>query len=560
MRIIPLLIMSILYLPLEILFAGLNNQVVINELYYDHPGSDEGWEFIELFNNSSTPVDLSGYFLEAIDGRTGDATLLWEASEMLYVEPEGIVLIAGGSRSVPDVMLLRGSIENGPDGIRLCIPGIVIDRLGYGEHESIDIYETLPACDVREGISLARKPDGCDTDNNLDDFVQAIPTPGRKNFFDHDLEITLKKSCIILCKNKINKIEIEVNNSGLNRFVGPISVQVFDGPSLISEIKRADIDIFPGDGRLFEPALFARPIPSDPARVILTSEIDENHHNDTSLVSMIESPSDVVINEIMYRPYAGRAEWIELYNRTYSTIDISGWTLRDAAGRVVSTGVSSIGGRSYIIIPSDRESFIDQYQWIDPELVADGPLPVLNDNDQGEAAEMIELRDGEGGLIEKISYRALLGDERGRSIERITPDICSMADGGIWHRSAMPSGGSPACANSSYVESDILTGKIDIDPNPFDLMKNSHTVISGLCRKCENGINVMVYDLRGILVRRIFSERGGAKRFSCRWDGRSLEGRSLSPGIYICVVEYTGSGGSVCRREKACVILSRSGR
>lgn len=25
-------------------------RVVINEIYYDHPGKDEGWEFVEIYN------------------------------------------------------------------------------------------------------------------------------------------------------------------------------------------------------------------------------------------------------------------------------------------------------------------------------------------------------------------------------------------------------------------------------------------------------------------------------------------------------------------------------
>jgi len=35
-------------------------QLVINELYYDHPGSDDGHEFVEIMNVSDAVVPLAG--------------------------------------------------------------------------------------------------------------------------------------------------------------------------------------------------------------------------------------------------------------------------------------------------------------------------------------------------------------------------------------------------------------------------------------------------------------------------------------------------------------------
>ncbi len=47
--------------------------VVINEVYYDHPGRDDGWEFVEIHNPDAVPYALAGWVLEAVDGATGNA-------------------------------------------------------------------------------------------------------------------------------------------------------------------------------------------------------------------------------------------------------------------------------------------------------------------------------------------------------------------------------------------------------------------------------------------------------------------------------------------------------
>ena len=39
--------------------------VVINEVYYDHPGSDDGEEFVALFNPEEYAVDISGFRIES---------------------------------------------------------------------------------------------------------------------------------------------------------------------------------------------------------------------------------------------------------------------------------------------------------------------------------------------------------------------------------------------------------------------------------------------------------------------------------------------------------------
>ncbi len=52
--------------------------------------------------------------------------------------------------------------------------------------------------------------------------------------------------------------------------------------------------------------------------------------------------NDVVVNEIMYAPSTGEPEWVELYNRTASPINLKKWKFSDAASTVTITNNDNI--------------------------------------------------------------------------------------------------------------------------------------------------------------------------------------------------------------------------
>ena len=167
--------------------------VVINEVDYDQPGSDTA-EFIELYNASSAPVDLSVIRLEIINGNNNSVADSFElssvapslsAGQFLVLANAGVSVAAGAlSAEVPLNFIQNGS----PDGVRLVHTetGEVIDAVSYegdvalaleGEGLSLDASDRG---DV-EG-SIARCVDGADTNNNAADFAfTSTLTPGASN-------------------------------------------------------------------------------------------------------------------------------------------------------------------------------------------------------------------------------------------------------------------------------------------------------------------------------------------------------------------------------------------
>jgi hypothetical protein len=539
--------------------GALSPQIVINEVYYDHPGTDTGWEFVELFNRGSEAVDMDGYRLEFVDGLSGRARTLWECPAGVALSPGQRLLVSG--ENVPGgVYLLLGSLENGPDAVRLVSAAGIVDLVGYGE---CPYCEGAPAVDVEAGAGLSRKPDGCDSDLNEADFVPAPPTPGSPNFYEHDLGLSLKDPPL-RCTGEPFEVEVFIENVGLEDLRGRVLVRLSaEGAGAVGSSggeMALDIDLHPG-----EKTSASLDIPSAPSGVFLIeasvdSDFDENERNDMASARACSSPGCIVINEIMYRPTSGGSEWLELKCRAVEPVSLQGWHFADAAGalRLISDGELSIEPNGFLVLAQDVDAFhVDHPQCTAVVVGVAGGWPWLNDTGDDVRADIVELRDGEGTLVECIEYRDLVGDERGRSIERFSADVCSSFTGGLWHRSVAAHRSTPGSENATIVSTLVATPTIRIEPNPYHPARDGAVTITGAMAGGESGLLVRIFDLDGREVERLFGEQAGARVFSCTWNGRDRSGGEVRTGLYVCVVEYVWPGGGVCRREKRCVALYR---
>jgi hypothetical protein len=173
--------------------------VVINEFQYDDSSTDDR-EFVELYNAGSTPVDISGWVLDANDEAGPTAS-----NNRDYRIPPGTVLQPGqfyvlGSSIVPNVNLVVGATdlwENSNESIELRDQnGVLIDAVAYETYllpANSAAWAADLAAQIGEGIwstfssidgsecSWSRYRDGYDTNNNGRDFRQIRATPGTSN-------------------------------------------------------------------------------------------------------------------------------------------------------------------------------------------------------------------------------------------------------------------------------------------------------------------------------------------------------------------------------------------
>jgi hypothetical protein len=179
-------------------FAQSQAPVVINEFAYDDTQANDVREFVELYNRTSQPVDVSGWILECVNGTT-------RTVHGTYTIPANTVLAPGafwvmGTAIVPNVNQVLGTTNlfyNEVSALTLYTPArTVVDTLYYesnklvvggqwtpwapnlvegqgvwGNNQSVDAYPT----------SCQRLLDGFDTNDNGRDFRLIALTPGTTN-------------------------------------------------------------------------------------------------------------------------------------------------------------------------------------------------------------------------------------------------------------------------------------------------------------------------------------------------------------------------------------------
>ena len=179
------------------LYAGSSGsgELVINEVDYDQPGTDTA-EFIEIYNRGNGPADLSAVELELINGSGNVVYETIALSAAGTTLPAGGYLVLGTSSVIaslppgtPSILFgaADNNVQNGGsngDGIKLLEGWTVLDSMSYEAIISGVTEGANHAGNDDSGTtqSLARVPNGTDTDQNADDFrlTQSV-TPGAAN-------------------------------------------------------------------------------------------------------------------------------------------------------------------------------------------------------------------------------------------------------------------------------------------------------------------------------------------------------------------------------------------
>jgi hypothetical protein len=164
--------------------------VMINEIDYDQPGSDTA-EFIELFNSNLNSVSLDGYSLDLINGSSGSIYSTYDLSG-LSISAHGYLVLCDNTAAVANCdhdIASSSWIQNGGadgDAIALTLAGALVDAVTYENTGSYLGYyaegNSFTTDDSNSIImSIARLPNGFDSNFNAGDFGSACITPGSAN-------------------------------------------------------------------------------------------------------------------------------------------------------------------------------------------------------------------------------------------------------------------------------------------------------------------------------------------------------------------------------------------
>jgi hypothetical protein len=279
-------------------------------------------------------------------------------------------------------------------------------------------------------------------------------------------------------------------------------------------------------------------------------------------LSLAAEAGDIVINELLFFPEVGGADFIELYNRSEKTINLRDWFInnRQADGSDRNETITEdflIFPGEYVVITEDPQDILDRYTVHFPERLLTNDLPTLSDEGQ------LTLSNAAFVVIDSFAYSAdlhspLLSDERGVSLERVDTEAATNSAGN-WHSAAGTAGfATPTDENSQY---------LPVRPNGSNVISLTQKRFSPDGDGFEDLLllqveadrpgylaTIQVFDANGRLIRRLLRNELLPVNGVYKWDGTHADGHKARIGIYVIWVELINPDGTVERWQETCVL------
>lgn len=331
--------------------------VVINEIMYVPEGSDTGKEWIELYNNGTTTVNITNWVITDQEG--GDDFIF---PEIIFPPDSYIVIFTG--QGINDTDFENGTaffymwrtstmFEDTGDDILLKnnsgdgVDYVAFDFGSYVDPCPLDLnWDDLNPW-ANEGNSISLHPNGIDTDSGLC-WEESDPTPGRTNaHLDDD-------------PPEIKELRHSPSNPKSSEAV-TITTNVTDDHNLksitllycIDETSHFSIPMS------YDGSNYTAQIPAQAEGTVIEYHVNANddaEQNTTSpqyCYAHSDSPIRVVINEFLASPVDWDDEFIELYNLGDTLVNIGGWEIDDILG--------SIGSSPPYVIPQGTVIFSKEF-------------------------------------------------------------------------------------------------------------------------------------------------------------------------------------------------------
>jgi hypothetical protein len=297
------------------------------------------------------------------------------------------------------------------------------------------------------------------------------------------------------------------------------------------------------------------------------NEISLHDHCKTGLAEKVK-PGEIIFNEILFNPPPYGYDYLELYNRSSSIISCSELWLaaRDMTGNlkdpipIVKEDRAFFPGE-YLLLTENPDWIQHNYPMADAaRIISLSSLPSMPD-DLGK----IVLLNASGDVVDELDYdhhwhSPLLSNESGVALERIRTDLpTGLATN--WTSAAASAGyGTPGYKNSEFSMDSIAADFISVEPKVFSpdmdgyqdfLFIHYHLPAAGFIG------SISIYDIYGIMVRKLVDNILWGTGGSFRWDGLDDRQKLLPMGHYIIYIEVFRTDGTVMKQKLVCV-LARS--
>ncbi|WKZ65522.1 MAG: lamin tail domain-containing protein [Flavobacteriales bacterium] len=534
--------------------APLYRDVVINEIMADPTpavGLPEA-EFVELFNATADKTfDLAGWKLS--DG-SSSATLPSYA-----LGPGGHVLITSNANSALFATVANRigvaslpSLNNDADNLALAAPGdVLIDAVEY----SLGWYQDAVKQEGGWTLEQVNPFTPCSGASNWTGSNAPVGgTPGEANSVLDPTPDAMPPSIVAVLV--VDSVTVEL-----------IFSEAMDAASLVA----ASYAISPGIA-----VTTAAIVPGtvDRVRLTLSAPIVVGVLYTVTVSGATDCPGnaigagnaaafsrpepvvagDIVINEVLYDPFATGSDFVEIYNRSAKTLSLQGMQLANETNgaianlRTITPDALLLMPNEYILLATSTADIAARYPQGRTDRFLQMSLPSYN-NGSG----TVVLLDAANAVIDLFRYDddlhfGLVNKPEGYSLERVDPDR-GTDDPTNWHTASDVSGGAtPGFRNSQYSEAPEASGELTIEPGIFspdqDGFQDLLTIAYRFDRPGFVG-TIIVYDIAGRETRRLMDSQLLGTEGALSWDGLMEGGSKARMGPYVVVLEAFDLDGNV---------------
>lgn len=284
------------------------------------------------------------------------------------------------------------------------------------------------------------------------------------------------------------------------------------------------------------------------------------------LLPQLAEPGDVIINEILFNPRPGGADFVEIYNRSDKILDLKDFGLashprNDSLNKVipVTAGTRLIYPGQYCLLSKYPERVKAQHFTKAPEtFLSMDRFPAYN-NENGSCVLI-----SRGRPIDRFDYREnmhfqLLREPEGISLEKVHFDPPA-ARPGIFRSAAATAGyATPGYRNSQFIQAGSLSA-VKLSNSlftPDNDGRNDRLLVSYRFPRPNSVASIRIFNANGFLIRHLAGNLLLGTEGTLAWDGSGDSGTPLKSGPYLVIMEVFSENGQVERFKKFCVLARR---
>jgi len=553
-----------------VLIAKLND-VVFSEIYFENstlsPLPDA--EYIEIYNRSDSAIIIDGWKISdgSTDGTINDFRLGPRSYAILFSDDDSSeffpITNSTGVNSFPSL-----NNDVGDHLVLINAAGEVINELSFNDghyHDnqkndggwSIERIDVDFTCENKENwkACISNEHGTPGFTNSVNDRFTDDVRPVVSNVF-----LTDSNNVTVYFSENISDGLIDVNNYRVRDINGN-----YTSPSVIDKISDYCVELnfapaFSGGIYFLE---VSNVISDCPGNQILSGELKFGFSENAKA-------NDILINELLFYPFDGGNDFVEIYNCSEKIIDLKDWVvaevdyddsteIRDQS--LISPESRLIFPGEFLVLSEDNGKVNSLYQCKYPHAFLNVEAMCDFNSDEGRCF----IYNNRGEVIDAFRYSEdlhfpLLSETKGISLERLS--IFGRSDDiNNWHSAAATAGfATPGYGNSQRLDSIEFKGEVSIKEKVFSPDNDGYNDVLAIHYQFPQPgtvLSLKVFDINGQPVRTIVDGETVNNEGVISWDGLK-DNRVVAPsGIYIILAKIFDLDGNSKVVKKVCFLTRR---